>query len=677
MAHVDATFAGEHADASQGGASFCLRLGPDPSRGQVAIAGTGHSMRTGDLVFSDGADSVTISDLYVVERAEHDGPDGRYTTLVLKDRRWKWEKEAHVTGEWNKPEANGAVPDGQIKTARELVALCLEAMGESGYSVAALPDDFYPFASWTFEPAARAAQAVCDLCRCTLGLTSDGKARVYKLGTGATPPAGDREREDTGVRYTDEPDVYLVRGARKVIQRTSTLVPVALDTDGSVQPFDSVSYRTEVLLTYDSWLDAINNGFKKLKGIWPSIYRAAERSAGRWFRVPDAEVRYLPALGSICELVAEAGASRFRRPYVTSSELYLKSKSDGAIRPGVPGEVTASWSLDSATGVVKFRESPRSAEYEENLAPLKLVWAHESRQADGSLADGDFYTYTHGSGDSERVIEADWLVQRGVIADGGSEPAWQNTADLNTVAARLVELIKEDGETETSGAIAYAGIRDVWTDGAIRQVQWRVGQDGAGTSLAQNTDAPGLAGAALRVRLDALKRAAQSRWGAAAARSTALAGSAKPAAGALATGEDLVIEDMQTTSVVNRAGMEIPRYGALWLNRDGWETANYGVAAERPIQAGLTSVAIAANPIGWRDDADVSGKAKTDGCSPLLYVEREGCPVIAPKMRLGVMKHSFYAGYDRSGAWRVEGIIRAPAGEEPGQAFVRFVRRSA
>jgi len=634
MAFVDATFAGVHADASAGDASFTLGLGPAPSSGQVCLAGVGHSMSSGDLVFSDGnGGSVTIANLTVAERTEHDGPDGQFTRIMLKDRRWRWEKQSHVTGEWNKPGADGiTIPAALRRSARQLVAMCLAAMGETGYDVTALPDNFYPYVKWEFAPAAQAAQGVCDQCRCVLTLASDDTAKVVALGSGATPPATGREQEETGVRYTDQPDTYIVRGGRAMIQRTSRLVPVGLDTDGAVKPLASLSYYSQAASAYGgSFIKAINGGFYALKETAPEVFKAAEQSCGLWFRLPDAERVYLPVLSSICETATEDGAPTWRRPYCLSDALYLK-RPDGMFEAQGSGEVGASWDLDAERGIVKMKEPPWADAGGAALAAIDLVWASESRQDDGSVKDEDYYTYVSGTGPAERVECAEWLVLRGVVVEG--EPDWINKSELDAVAAQLVALIQETGETETSGDIELAGIVNIWPDGAIRQVTWSAGERGASTKLTHNTDRPPIGRAKLGQQIEALKKQAEATAGAAAAAKASLVRVTLPAVAAEPPKKTQSLRLASSMAqVVNVDLTEAPDGGVGWIVYEEVASDPYIKRAEYP---GVTALVICHGAI----PSGKPGVARVTGRHRVLVDDWEH---ISMGDRLGALPHSWHA----------------------------------
>lgn len=669
----DVTFDGIHADASAGTAQFTLGIGPQPSTGSLCLAGTGHTLSSGSLVFSDGINpAVTLPNLDVVEQREHSAEDGEYTEIQVRDRRWKWAKQSHVTGVWNRPEADGStIPAALQKSARELVALCLDAMGETGYDVSALPNDFYPFVQWEFEPAARAANEVCAMCGCTLSLDGSDNVEVVKLGVGDDPPAADRESQDEAETSTEKADVYLVRGGRKAIQRTSTLETVGLDTDGTIQALADLSYYADALTKWGSMYAAALAHFQAWDNATDRAkYVAASQSVGRWFRVPADDRVYLPALATICETKTEGGQTTWKKPYVTSAALYLKGPDE--VTRSASGELAVPWDLDAEAGVVKLqRDVAWADEYCTSFATLKLVWAYESIQSDGTLIDDDFYTYADGSGSAEHVEDASWMVLRGIIADGETDPVWQNQVELDAIAAKIVSYIKETDATRSSGDYLYGKVLDVRPDGKIRQVTWRVSAGGgAETRLVVNTDAPPVGRLRLQQAVDTLRRQAESASGRTVHIRTNLRGwtlpqfqggragntSAPPLPPGAFLGINSEIEDAPAECVV-----------FCWKEGTTWDGAARSQIVAKPPQAGLTSLAITGGPIPANDG---KGICYDSGHRIVKFYNRDDMTISVPG-RLGCGKDSWYAQPEPLGPFLVEALISHP-GAGPGRAFVKI-----
>ena len=669
----DVTFDGIHADASAGAAQFTLGIGPQPSTGSLSLAGTGHSLSTGDLVFDDGINApVTLADLEVYEQREHSGEDGEFTTIQVRDRRWRWAKEAHVTGVWNRREADGStIPAALQKTARELVSLCLDAMGETGYDVSALPNDFYPYVNWEFEPAVRAANDICAMCGCTLSLDASDNVQVVTLGSGDDPPAADRESEDEATTSTEKADVYIVRGGRKVIQRTSTLVAVGLDTDGTVQTLVDLSYYAAAVAKWGSIFAAALSHFQAWDNATDRAkYVAATQSVGRWFRLPSDDLPYLPALSNICETKTENSKEVWKRPYATSSSLYLKGVDE--VRRSASGEISAPWDLDAEAGIVKLRRDVAWADADcSAFATIKLVWAYESIQSDGTLTDDDFYTYEDGSGTSEHVEDADWLVLRGIIADGETDPTWQNDTELDAIAAKIVSYIKETEATRSSGDYRYGKILSLRPDGKIRQVTWQVSEKaGAETRLIVNTDAPPAGRLRLQQAIDALRQQAQAKGGKTVHLRTALRGWTLPWTQGGQAGQPTSPElPRGAFLVINTEAEDIPAECVVFTEKDGtpWDGASSIVRAAKPHRSGLRSVGISAGLIPANDG---EGICYDEGHRIVKYVNRTDMTV-SVKGRLGARQDSWYAQPEPMGPFLVEGIISFPNGG-PGRAYVKI-----
>ena len=92
---------------------------------------------------------------------------GKYWTLPIKDRRWKWQYGA-VYGHYNKPESNGTYT--REKTPQELATILLDAMGEVGYDVSRLPNTVRPEHRWDGAVPAAELDALCASLACVVVL---------------------------------------------------------------------------------------------------------------------------------------------------------------------------------------------------------------------------------------------------------------------------------------------------------------------------------------------------------------------------------------------------------------------------------------------------------------------------------------------------------------------------
>ena len=196
MAVVNATLMGFAVDAGAGGVTWTRTLGIQPDVNTVPITWTESSIPTtpGNLVLSDGIQNVKID-----SHTDRRGKGGKYIDCVVRDRRWAW-SYGHITGEYNRPDAEGK--PAQDKTVRQLAALCLDAMGETGYDVSALSNTLYPHVAWDWSKPAEELQKLCEEDGTAVALLLDNTVKVVRLGTGAAWPSGARRQIYRGRRQT-------------------------------------------------------------------------------------------------------------------------------------------------------------------------------------------------------------------------------------------------------------------------------------------------------------------------------------------------------------------------------------------------------------------------------------------------------------------------------------------
>ena len=492
MPPVDATFDGVHIHESL---DFTISLGSTADNNSFRFPGGGYIVTTATLFLTDGTNSLNFHNLEPIRYGERTSGSGLVTTVQIADLRRKWATRGHITGEFNKPKKDGTV--NQQKNSQELAELLVLAMGATVYDVSALPVDHYPYVLWEMAKPGSELNSLCDDHGCVLSVDFNGNPEVFKLGVGAGWPAGDYTESEAGQEATFKPEAYRIRGARAVVQRTSELIPVGLDTDGSVKPIADLSYYSVITGMYSGSDDnakvanGVKNGFYEMRlqtgatALQKKQQECATKSVWRWFRVPDAELMLLPALDHICETITEGGEITWRRPYVDcAATWFTRLKSAGDFESTV-GEVHKGYDIDCAKGIVKLNEIPFNAA-RTGLATVELTWAYHQREDDGTLSDACYYFYLEGVGWEEQLICIDWLVLRGT-RDALGVVTWLNQADLDTIAAKIIDQVEEATDYITSGVRTYTGIVVAWPDGVIRQVTWHVGSDGCTTTISRNT----------------------------------------------------------------------------------------------------------------------------------------------------------------------------------------------
>ena len=151
--------------------------------------------------------------------------------LSLLDRRWKW-AFGQISGRYNS-RVNGTVLPKNRKTLRELVELCLEAMGETGYDTSVVDANEYPNVEWDLEVPAKALASLIDEYGLTVSLQKDDTVKVVRLGFGVSVPTKNRLHYS----QTFDPSNYPSR-IRSVSRPTVFQADLPLKAVGFEQEFD-------------------------------------------------------------------------------------------------------------------------------------------------------------------------------------------------------------------------------------------------------------------------------------------------------------------------------------------------------------------------------------------------------------------------------------------------------
>src|SRR5579862_1093188 len=107
----------------------------------------------GTLKITDGTGLIILQGCRVDGiRANEDG-DGVTWTLEIVDRRWRWRELGQISGCYNQRDPRGQLLPWTLKSVKDLISLCLTAMGESDFELnlptaATSTDAIYPAVDW-------------------------------------------------------------------------------------------------------------------------------------------------------------------------------------------------------------------------------------------------------------------------------------------------------------------------------------------------------------------------------------------------------------------------------------------------------------------------------------------------------------------------------------------------
>jgi hypothetical protein len=247
----------------------------------------------GTLVISDNNETVTLNGCRVSYFEHEQDEHGTIWQISILDRRWRWAEMGAINGFYNQLDNNGKLIPWTIRSPTELAVLCLEAMGEGGYTVnlppglpssignaLPSPDGFLPTGynypptgtnppiNWNAIPPAQALAQVADMfgCRVIYQVSTD-TVYVGPIGDGTALPPGSLHRQGPSLHPPETPDAVGVIGAPTRYQMRLALEPVGLEWNGSYQPINLLSYApqtpgtkqvTSVIIAYDQTTAGLN-----------------------------------------------------------------------------------------------------------------------------------------------------------------------------------------------------------------------------------------------------------------------------------------------------------------------------------------------------------------------------------------------------------------------------------
>lgn len=432
---------------------------------------------------------------------------GMIVGLSLLDRRWKWRYGA-ISGRYNLRSHSGELDTDTEKSPQQLATLLLEALGESGFSVAGLPNAPRPEIDWVLANPAGELAALCEQFGCRVVLGLDNRIRISRTGDGAPLPAIDAQRTvSLGIDPPARPDSLLIVGGPSRWQTKFRLEAVGEDSDGTVRPIDELEYAP-----YEGWT---NEPWTSFPNVDDADDRArAKRSIYRWYRIlctapADSTGTFqLPGRhGAINELWqvlplenrlidTEAGPDGIERPQPPIIEgTWWAEGADGENLES--RRFDGSFTLDGARGIVRFREPMVMRRVDDDTirpAELYLTVAHplhematreqvrfslERRLAGPALGTGAL------------VIRRDDLVETHITRyspDHQPTEVESNTDAVQKEANAVLDAVQSDFQVLTSADVEYAGIVPISPDGAIQQVAWSGTPQGAVTRASRNQE---------------------------------------------------------------------------------------------------------------------------------------------------------------------------------------------
>lgn len=512
-------------------------VGPDVSTIQIPPQ-AGRLIEGGNLELSYGGRRVTLHDCKVDSIDMERGSDGlEVWTLNILDRRWKW-RMGEISGYYNVRRGESIV-QRTTKTARELVRLCLEAMGEQRFDVAAVPNDQYPEVEWNYEIPAQALGKLCDEIGFRVILRLNNTVAVVKAGEGQRLPRGGAVLRDAAtVDPPERPDSLRFVGDRILWQWDIVLVPVAEEPDGRIVPLNEVSYAPrDTSLWVEGFKWALPD-FEHMANVEEDFRELAKRSVFRKYRIvagfrvpsPDGNVRVteidqlLPLDSEQIEEETRTEEKRRKEAIVWGvfamhdvGDLNSNQVKDFAgirfsedLRKNPEAVYQRGFRIDTKTGLVEFNQPVfryrRIARSIRGLVPGSTPGTIDEDfyfPADIRLRTAfgvrDLPTSQWRHAVIERVSPRKKFgtmpeyvkrtdVQLRYINFRG---AWtSNEREYRDAAKSYLDEHERRYEVDVPQGMTYVGLEAINLDGAIQQVSWTIDESGTTTKASRNREEP-------------------------------------------------------------------------------------------------------------------------------------------------------------------------------------------
>jgi hypothetical protein len=491
---------------------FSIRSRPQPT--------TPRAM--GNVTIRQGATALVFPDC-IIDQAELtiDG-SGQVLLLTVLDRRWKW-RYPRISGQYNLYLENGELDLATDKSPQDLATLLLEAMGETGFNVGALPNDARPTADWDNAIAAQELESLCEALGCRVMLAAGSKVLIARLGEGDQLPQTPEIMSGGAVLDPPEaPDVLHFIGAPDAFGVDLELEAVGYDLKREPKPIDELSYTPT-----DGWATADSEGYldeladKKLRGYAKQslyrMYRVKIPAGG--LRIPgyDKPIRHRWQLEFLDKLIAtqpdDAGEIP-QSPFVYGKWFDGRDKGGNNLDDGValapmaggietPEETTEfypfGFSFDGRAQIVHFggmvyREAKSGTDITTEPATLYLRACVNIRD---ETTREYFRTVCRKPtgfkyGTKPGVVEQPEYVRTtypNYTTDFNTFTLTDNADEFQRDAAYYVNLAIAELQTKNPQRITYEVIKAIHLDGAIQQVTWEVSNSGTPkTTACRNND---------------------------------------------------------------------------------------------------------------------------------------------------------------------------------------------
>lgn len=465
----------------------------------------------GKLTLSFGSTLITFPDCKVVLPSSEFTEQGQTISLTIFDRRWKW-KYGWISGRYNVRKPNGLIETETEQSPRDLAKLCLEAMGEEKYKLDKMPDDARPEINWDFANPAQELADLCDSLGCRVVLHLDNTVSIEIKGQGKPLPDNGLQMDisnaiDAGLRPSE---IMFVAGPTRW-QTRFDLEPVGLDIDGQIKLLDQLSYKPAA-----GWATSFPPQFiDVLKEHGLPAQQCAQQSVYRWYRIKsttpydpeqqwhfaeiDVEVtkldQILPIQGELIDSYVDESKLHKPVPAIVRGTFIKPDMLQPQLNVTDRTRYHGSFSVQSDTGIVEFSD-PVVLLRDKQILPAELTIECVHGIRDPDTRQFVRHTKTQTLPGENAKTEPELLTvdeaYRSIIQryddTGNPDEIETNDEDLEKIATQMLKEKLEDYKQPESYDINYIGLLAIEPDGAIQQVVWTTGADGATTRASLNNE---------------------------------------------------------------------------------------------------------------------------------------------------------------------------------------------
>lgn len=486
---------------------FALEPGVVPSAGVIVCTEQEITQQIADLTLTwnspeTGQKVIVIPDCKIESIALMDVGVLHVTFL---DRRWRW-RYGHIDGVYNVQTGDDTWEFE--KTPKELMELCLDAMGEVGYDTAEVDSEEKIYADWKGDVPAFALADLCNSLGYLVTVTAGNSVKIVKAGEGGPLP----DNNALGAMVLQAPSPAIDDGHRPEFIRVATapiryevkftLEAVGLQSDGQIKPLANVDWfsglSAEDKATYDpTWAAVTDDEDRQL----------ARLTGWRWYRVKEIvegggannlnPPGFLGETGDVADLEQLLPLLPFRnatetpvgstysvpKPYYVEGEFYLESDIEASGNSAAGTLYPYPSTLDAGRGIVRFSEFVAQIDSGGLVeADLRLVCCVEVR--DPVNYQQQYYGFTGNAGGPNGAgiltIDRTELIPK-VTADYSGDTLVQTTdnlPELEVEAEKFADAVLRNLVPIGRASRQFAGFHPIEVDGVIQQVTWSWGRTG-------------------------------------------------------------------------------------------------------------------------------------------------------------------------------------------------------